>query len=169
MRKLKEITPYDIENTMKLIGKDWMLITASDGKKVNTMTASWGNMGVLWGKNVCTVYIRPQRYTYEFVEKSDRLSLSFFDDSYRDALKVCGTVSGRDCDKLERTGLTAATVDSVPIISQARLVIICKKLYADDIKPEKFLSDEPLSNYKQNDFHRFYICEIEKVLVAQEA
>ncbi|MBO5416312.1 MAG: flavin reductase family protein [Clostridia bacterium] len=169
MRKLKEITPYEIENAMKLIGKDWMLITASDGRKVNTMTASWGNMGVLWGKNVCTVYIRPQRYTYEFVECSDHLSLSFFDESYRDALKVCGTVSGRDCDKLARTGLTAATVDSVPIISQARLTIICKKLYADDIRPEKFLCDEPLSNYKQNDFHRFYICEIEKVLVAEES
>ncbi len=168
MRKLREITPYEIENAMKLIGKDWMLITASDGKRVNTMTASWGNMGVLWGKNVCTVYIRPQRYTFGLVESSERFSLSFFDEKYRDALKICGTLSGRDCDKFQSAGLSPSSLDGVPIVNGARLIVICKKLYADDIKRENFLVSEPLSNYKANDFHRFYICEIEKVLVAEE-
>ena len=164
MNRFKEITPYEVENAMKLIGKDWMLITASNGEKINTMTASWGNMGVLWNKNVCTVYIRPQRYTYEFVEGSDKISLSFFDDKYKDELKYCGTKSGRDCDKLTDTGLTSAIVDGVPIICEAKLVIICKKLYADDIKRDKFIVESPLSNYVDGDFHRFYICEIEKVL-----
>ena len=168
MRKLREITPYEIENVMKLIGKDWMLITASDGESINTMTASWGNMGVLWGKNVCTVYIRPQRYTYGFVERAERFSLSFFGEEYRDALKLCGTLSGRDCDKFERTGLVPSVLDGVPMIEQARLVVICRKLYADDIKKDKFICTEPLSNYKADDFHRFYICEIEKVLVTEQ-
>ena len=168
MRRLREITPYEMENAMKLIGKDWMLITASDEKKVNAMTASWGNMGVIWGKPVCTVYIRPQRYTYSLIEESERFSLSFLDEKYRDALKLCGTLSGRDCDKLERAGLASTMLDGVPTIAQSRLVIICKKLYADDIRPDKFICDEPLANYKANDFHRFYICEIEKVLIAEE-
>ncbi|MBQ8140384.1 MAG: flavin reductase [Clostridia bacterium] len=168
MNNFKEITPYEIENAMKLIGKDWMLITAAKENNINTMTASWGDMGVLWGKNVCTVYIRPQRYTFEFVESSDRLSLSFFDEKYRGALKYCGTKSGRDCDKLADTGLTSTMIDGVPIINEAKLVLVCRKLYADDLKKDKFLVDEPLSNYKNDDFHRFYICEIEKVLTRIE-
>ena len=168
MRRLREITPYELENAMKLIGKDWMLITASDGNTVNTMTASWGSLGVLWGKNVCTVYIRPQRYTYGLVESADRFSLSFFGEEYRDALKICGTLSGRDCNKLERAGISCEYIDGVPAIAEARLTLVCKKLYSDDIKKDNFIVTEPLSNYKANDFHRFYICEIEKVLVAED-
>lgn len=164
MNRFVEITPYEIENAMKLIGKDWMLITAAKDDKINAMTASWGSMGVLWGKNVCTAYIRPQRYTYEFVEESEKLTLSFFDEKYRDALKYCGTKSGRDCDKLTDVGFTTAMVDGAPVICEAKLVIICRKLYADDIRKDKFIEDGPLSDYKGDDFHRFYICEIEKVL-----
>lgn len=165
MYSFKEIDPLELENAMKLIGSDWMLITAANNEKVNTMTASWGSLGVLWRKNVCTVYIRPQRYTYEFVENTDKLSLSFFDEKYRSALNFCGSHSGRDCDKFAETGLTPTNVNGTPIISEAKLVLLCKKLYADDIKRENFLSDEPLYTYEKNDFHRFYICEIEKVLL----
>ena len=164
MNRFVEISPLEIDNAMKLIGKDWMLITAAKEGKVNTMTASWGNMGVLWNKNVCIAYIRPQRYTYEFVENSDKLTLSFFDEKYREALKYCGTKSGRDCDKMADMELTTAMVDGAPIICEASLVIVCRKLYADDIRKENFTEDSPLVNYKNNDFHRFYICEIEKVL-----
>ena len=165
---LREISPYEIDNAMKLIGKDWMLISAEKDGAVNTMTASWGSMGVLWNKPVCTVFIRPQRYTYEFAESTDTLTLSFFDESYREALKFCGTKSGRDYDKLRECGLSYELCGRAPIINEARLVIVCKKLYADDLKEEKFLTPEPLSNYKAGDFHRFYICEIEKVLIRED-
>ena len=164
----REISVYDIENAMKLIGRDWMLVSAESGGKVNTMTASWGEMGVLWNKAVCTVFIRPQRYTYEFTEATDTLTLSFFDESYREALRFCGTKSGRDVDKFKETGLTYALVDGAPIINEARLVIRCKKLYADDLREECFFDKEPLVNYKANDFHRFYICEIEKVFMRED-
>ena len=164
MSNFIEITTSEIENVFKLIGKDWMLITASDGEKVNCMTASWGNMGVLWNNDVCTVFIRPQRYTYEFVEKSDTLSLSFFGEKYREALGFCGRVSGRDCDKIKEAGFTSALFEKTPIICEADMVLVCKKLYADDIKEECFVSDAPMSNYANKDFHRFYICKIEKVL-----
>ncbi len=164
----KEISPYDIENAMKLIGRDWMLVSAARDGKVNTMTASWGTMGVLWNRAVCTVFIRPQRYTYEFAEATDTLTLSFFDESYREALRFCGTKSGRDHDKFKETGLSYTLDDGAPIINEARLIIRCKKLYADDLKEGCFLDEEPLVNYKAKDFHRFYICEIEKVLMRED-
>ena len=164
----KEISPYDIENAMKLIGRDWMLVSAARDGKVNTMTASWGTMGVLWNRAVCTVFIRPQRYTYEFAEVTDTLTLSFFDESYREALRFCGTKSGRDYDKFKETGLSYTLDDGAPIINEARLIIRCKKLYADDLKEGCFLDEEPLVNYKAKDFHRFYICEMEKVLMRED-
>ena len=86
MKGFREILPNELENSIKLIGGDWMLITAADGEKVNTMTASWGCLGVLWNKNVCVAYVRPQRYTYEFIEKASTMSFSFFEEKYRDAL-----------------------------------------------------------------------------------
>ena len=127
MSNFKEISTNEIENVFKLIGKDWMLITAAKGDAVNSMTASWGNMGVLWQHDVCTVFIRPQRYTYEFVEASDTLSLSFFDEKYRNALKICGSESGRDCNKLAKAGLSHELIDGTPVISEAKMVIVCKK------------------------------------------
>ena len=164
MREFNEISPQEIENAIKLIGTDWMLITASDGEKVNTMTASWGCLGVLWNKNVCIAFIRPQRYTYEFAEKASHMSFSFFTEEYREALRFCGTKSGRDFDKFSETGLSVSYDGDVPIIDQAKLVLVCKKLYSDDLKKENFIIPELLKNYEKKDFHRFYICEIEKVL-----
>ena len=101
MKGFVEIEASNLENAIKLIGTDWMLITAADKEKVNTMTASWGCLGVLWNKNVCVAFVRPQRYTYEFIEKADTVSFSFFDEEYRDALRYCGSHSGRGFDKFK--------------------------------------------------------------------
>lgn len=168
MNNWKEISPLSLgENIIKLIGQDWMLIGAGNEEKMNFMTASWGAMGVCWGKNVCMVLIRPQRYTYEFAEKFDKISLSFFDQQYRDALTFCGKNSGRDVDKLQKTGLSACIDGDVPFINEARLVLECRKLYADDLREDSFIDKEMLAHYKNLDFHRFYICEIEKVLIKE--
>ena len=167
MKGFREIAPSELENAIKLIGGDWMLITASDGEKVNTMTASWGCLGVLWNKNVCVAFVRPQRYTYEFTEKADTLSFSFFDEEYRDALRFCGSHSGRNFDKFKETGLSYEFDDETPVIKEARIILECKKLYADDLKKDKFIVPEPLVNYKNDDYHRFYICEIEKALIKE--
>ena len=95
IREFREISPLELGNAMKLIGKDWMLITALDEKngRVNAMTASWGCMGVLWNKNICVCFIRPQRHTYGLVEQNERLSLAFLGEEYREALKLCGAPS----------------------------------------------------------------------------
>ncbi|HHW31924.1 MAG TPA: flavin reductase family protein [Clostridiaceae bacterium] len=159
--KPEEIT----ENTFKLIGKDWMLITAGTYDKFNMMTASWGGLGVLWSKNVCFCFIRPQRYTYDFVEKSDTFTLSFFGNEYREALNICGTKSGREIDKVQATGLTPFE-DLPGMISfrEASLIVECKKIYYQDIKPENFLQPDIQEFYKLKDYHRMYIGEIIRCL-----
>ena len=154
-----EFNPFD------KISKQWMLITAGDSMKSNTMTASWGSLGELWGSYVSTVHIRPQRYTLEFVEKQDFYSVCFFDEEYRSALTVCGKVSGRDCDKDQEAGLTPVFDQAAPYYQEARLVLICRKLYKQDMKPECFLDRRILDkHYTAGDVHRTFIGEIVKVL-----
>ena len=129
MFNFKEISPNEIrDNPFKLIGKDWMLVTAGDKSKFNTMTASWGGVGILWNKPVAFTFIRPQRYTFEFTEQGEYYTLSFFDEEYRKALNFCGTKSGRDYDKVKETGLTPVFSEDAPYFGEAKLVLVCKKL-----------------------------------------
>lgn len=160
--KFKKINPEEInDNVFKLVGKDWMLITAKNGEKFNTMTASWGGLGILWGKQIAFCVIRPQRYTYEFVEKSDTYTLAFFDNQYRKALNICGSKSGRDTDKVAEAGLTPVELSPEAVgFDEARLVIECKKLYFQDLEPENFLDPDINKNYPNKDYHRMYIGEI---------
>lgn len=148
-------------NPFKMIGKDWMLVTAGDENGWNTMTASWGGMGVMWGKNVAITVIRPQRYTKEFIDGSDLFTLSFFGDEYRQALAYCGKYSGRDVDKAKETGLTPAFADGTTAFEQAETVLVCKKLFAQQITPESFVDaacDEQW--YPNKDYHVAYVGEI---------
>jgi flavin reductase (DIM6/NTAB) family NADH-FMN oxidoreductase RutF len=162
----KTIKPEELNgNVFNMIGHDWMLITASDGKSTNTMTASWGGMGVLWNKPVAFCFIRPQRHTFSLTEGAERFSLSFFTEDYRQALRLCGTKSGRDTDKFAEAGLTPAYCNGVPFVAEARLVLICRKLYADMLKKEAFTDTALLSNYKEDDFHRMYVMEIEQAYI----
>ena len=115
-------------NPFTKIGKEWLLITAGDEKKHNTMTASWGGVGVLWGKNVVTTYIRPQRYTKEFVDAQDVFTITFFGENCREALALCGKVSGRDGDKIKEAGLTPYFVDGTTAFEEAEMIFVCRKL-----------------------------------------
>ena len=166
---VRSIAPTDLpDNFFSRIGEDWMLITAENPLgEANTMTASWGCAGILWNKPVAVCFIRPQRYTYGIVEDADTLSLSFFPaGAHRDALRYCGTQSGRDGDKFAATGLTLAHAENgTPYVSEANLVLVCRKLYADDLKKGCFIDPAMLKHYPADDFHRFYISEITEVLV----
>ncbi|MBE6948383.1 MAG: flavin reductase family protein [Ruminococcaceae bacterium] len=153
-------------NPFEYIGKKWMLITAGDGESFNTMTASWGTMGVLWNKPVTQCFIRPGRYTYEFIEKDDCYTLCFFGEEYRKALSFCGANSGRDVDKVRETGLTPAVHESGAVyFEEAELVLICRKLYHEDIDPNNFKTGEIEKNYPQKDYHRMYTGEIIEALL----
>ncbi|MBQ8357859.1 MAG: flavin reductase family protein [Clostridia bacterium] len=172
MKDFRAISPEEIENVFHLVGKDWMLITAAgkdkNGKEtVNTMTASWGGMGVLWNKPVAFCFIRPQRYTHTLTEQSERFSLSFFTEEYRGALRLCGTKSGADTDKFAAAGLTPATENGTPYVKEARMVLLCRKLYRDTLKKDAFLDPTLLDNYKDGDFHTVYVAEIEQALVRE--
>ena len=128
------------------------------------MTASWGGTGILWGKPVAFCFIRPQRYTYTFTEAGNHLTLSFFHGKKRDALKLCGSRSGRDCDKITLAGLTPVIEQPYVWFAEAETVLKCTKLYADDIKEACFVDRSLLSNYENKDFHKMYICEIKDVM-----
>lgn len=166
MKNFEQISPLDLnESAFRMIGKEWMLITAGDMESWNTMTASWGGMGELWFKPVVFTFIRPQRYTREFVEKKPTFTLSFFDPNYRQALSFCGANSGRDCDKAAETGLTPfATQENSVAFEEARLVLECRKMYFQDLKPEQFLVPEIEANYPNKDYHRMYVGEVLRVL-----
>ena len=155
------------ENPFKLIGSDWMLITAKKGDKTNMMTASWGGAGILWNKPVATIYVRPQRYTKEFIDNEEYFSLCVLPEEYRQILNYCGTKSGRDEDKILASKLTVVESEKAPIFKESRLVLICKKLYAQDLTEESFIDKSLVEkNYQAKDFHTMYIAEIEKVLIA---
>ena len=144
-----------------------MLVTAGDASRCNTMTASWGGAGVLWNKNAAFVFIRPQRYTKEFVDSNPRLTLSFLPERYRKALAYCGTRSGRDEDKIKNAGLSVwVTPGGTPAIAEAEVVLECRKMYADPLKAESFMESGILKEfYPDDDLHDMYICEIEKAYV----
>ena len=153
------------QNVFSLIGDQWMLITAGTKDQCNTMTASWGGLGVLWGKPVATVYIRPQRYTLEFVEREDTFTVCFYREEYGKALALCGSKSGRDMDKVKECGFTVATAEGAPHFEEADLVLVCKKSYWQDMDPTHFLDGEIDSKwYPEKDYHRIFIGEILEVL-----
>lgn len=156
------------EDIISIIGKEWMLITAGDFQHFNTMTASWGGVGFLWGKPVAFVFIRPERYTHDFVEQNDRLTLTFFDEADKDILNFCGTKSGRDYDKVKETGLRpVATPGGNVSFEQARLTIEGRKLYKTRLTADGFIDKAALERWYHDKpgggLHDVYVVEIENV------
>ena len=162
----KEINIRELkDNFVKMISNDWALLTAGTKDDFNTMTVSWGGIGELWNKDVCFVFVRPQRYTYEFMEKNDYFSLSFFGGDYKKELGICGSKSGRDIDKIAETGFTPVDFDNAVGFEQAKVNVVLKKLAYQDMKPDGFIDESIMKNYAANDFHRVYVGEIVKVVV----
>jgi flavin reductase (DIM6/NTAB) family NADH-FMN oxidoreductase RutF len=159
--QLKNVEQLEV-NPFTLIGNDWYLFTAGSINNFNTMTASWGTLGILWGKPVVTCYIRPTRYTFGFIKNSEVFTLSFLKDNNRKILNYCGSKSGRDIDKIAETGLKPVILNNNGIsFEQARLIIECRKIYRDDLKPELIIPDDIDSKIYQNkDYHRIYYGEI---------
>lgn len=165
---LKEISAKELkDNFIKMINDDWALLTSGDIESFNTMTVSWGGIGELWNKDVGFVFVRPQRYTYQFMEKNDRFTLSFFGGEYKKELGVCGSRSGRDTDKIAATGFLPADFGKCVGFKQAKVTVVMKKIAYQDIDPKGFLDESIMDAYKAADFHRVYVGEIEKVLIEE--
>jgi len=155
------------DNAFKTIAKDWMLVTAGTLDAFNTMTANWGGWGYLWNRNVTFTFVRPQRHTFAFTEAASHFTLSFFDEAHRAALDFCGNNSGRDVDKIAATGLTpVADATGAIYFDQARLVLVCRKLYAQFMTADSFVDQGIVGQmYAKNDFHRLYVGEIVRCLI----
>ena len=159
----QKIKPEEIvRNPFTLLNKDWALLTGGTPEKCNPMTISWGGVGILWNKPVATVYVRPQRYTYAFMENCETFTLSFFKEGEgREALLYCGKESGRDGDKVKACGLTVVDLEGGAGFEEADLILVCKTKYKDDLKEENFLDPAICdANYPKKDYHRMYIAEI---------
>lgn len=122
------------DNVIQLIGKEWMLVTAGTKNSYNTMTASWGGIGYIWERPSTFIFIRDTRYTYQFLQREESFTLSFFDEKYRNALRICGTRSGRDTNKIEEAGLSPLeTPSGLMSFGEARMIIECKKMFVQEL------------------------------------
>ena len=160
--------PYPIDliefDPFTKIGNDWMLITAKHDDKINAMTASWGGVGVLWGKNTTFIFV-DSRYTKELIDESDYFSLTFFDNSYKSAMKYFGMVSGRKEDKIKTANMNVNYYEEIPFIDEGNFVICCRKMSATPILPEQFLDHEIEEKwYADGDLHTMYVGEILQIL-----
>ncbi len=167
LANFKSINPEELsDNIFKLIAKDWTLISAGGLDSYNMMTANWAGAGFLWRKNVCFLFIRKSRYTYEFTEREDFLSLNFFEEKYRDILTVCGRKSGRDIDKMNDVALTPIELQNDCVaFDEARLILNCKKICTADMDTFNYIDKSILENYADGDFHKLYICEITEAFI----
>ena len=171
--RMKELgfAPVDVKaldlNPFTAIGDRWMLITAGDEASSNTMTASWGFMGIMWGKPAVTVAIRQSRHTKTFVDDNDTFTISFYPDSMKKALGFCGSKSGRDYEtngKAKAAGLTALSVDGTTAYEEAEMIFVCRKMFAAKLGEEDFIDKSIIgSMYGDKDWHTAYIAEITAV------
>lgn len=146
------------QNPFTAIGKDWFLLTAGTMEKgFNFMTASWGQMGILWNQPSVTCYVRNSRHTFGFMEQQDTFTLSFFGEQQRKALQFCGAHSGRDCDKAAETGLTPISVDGGVSFAEAKTILVCRKEFAADMPVDQLSQEIADRFYNPVDMHRLYI------------
>lgn len=166
MHSFQEVGFAQMEvNPFKLIGQDWMLVTAGNEEKANTMTASWGGVGVMWGRNVAYIFIRDSRFTKEFIDREGKFSLSFPEEKFRKEMKFLGAVSGRNEDKIKEAGVHIGYHKGVPYIDEGSMLLICRVMSKTPITKDQFI-DNSLDEiwYSDKDYHTMYIAEITDIL-----
>lgn len=151
------------------IDQEWAILTAGKKEKFNAMTISWGGLGTIWNKPVVTVYVKPIRYTYEFMESNEYFTISFYDKKYREDLAILGSKSGRDLNKVELTKLTPDFLKNTTSFKEAKLTIVCKKIYFQDLDINNIdINSIPRSEvdrfYKTEPAHRMYIGEVVDII-----
>lgn len=155
-------------NPFSSFKKDWALVSAGNEQNLNTMTVSWGGLGIIWQKPVSFIFIRPQRYTFEFLENNAYYSICFLGEKDRSILNICGTTSGRDTDKIKETGLVPIYDEKAPYFEQSCTTFICRKIHGQFIDPKGFMDKDINLQYKNQDYHKIFIGEIEKCLTRKD-
>lgn len=153
-----------MEKSFDLFNKGWALVTAGNMDRFNTMTISWGGLGTLWNRPVATVYVKPIRYTHDFLDSNEYFTVSFFDSEYRDDLAVLGTLSGKDGDKVAKTKLTAVAVGDAVSFKEAKLTLLCRKIYRQDMD-KSFMPDFAVEKYYTDEAeHTMYVGEVVEII-----
>ena len=166
----KEINPRDLFlNPITTLSEEWPLITAGTKESgFNTMTISWGHIGSIWGRPTFIAYVRPQRYTLEFMNSNDVFTVSVLPSNYKEALTYLGKVSGRNEDKVSKAGVTPVFDKDTTYFEEAKLVFICCKLYQAPILEEGFVDKDLMQQiYPQKDYHTMFVGEILSILVRE--
>lgn len=175
---MKEIKIDELKiNPCSLIGNEWMVISAGNEKEFNMMTASWGHIGSLWGQGLygrptTEIFVRASRYTDKFIDENECYTLSFFSKEYQKDLLYLGSHSGKNENKLLKTKLNVEFIDGLPCYKEAKLTIICKKIYKGKIEKEGFIDKQIIKNfyegnsiYNENSLHNVYVGEILKIFI----
>ena len=149
-----------ITKSFNIFDKEWALVTAGNLDNYNTMTISWGGLGTLWNSPVVTVYVKPIRHTHSFLDTNEYFTVSFFDEKYKKDLGVLGTLSGRDGDKVAKTSLTPVSVGDSISFKEAKLTLLCKKIYRQDLD-KSFMPDFAVEKYYTDEAeHTMYVGEV---------
>ena len=151
-------------DVFSVFDKKWALLTAGNKDKFNTMTVSWGGLGTIWGKSVATVYVRTSRYTHEFMDDNEYFTVSFYSEEYRNVLSVMGSKSGRDIDKMNKSGLTAKELPQSMTFDEAEVTFVCRKLFKQELKTENMLPEIASRFYSGDAAHDMYIGEIVEII-----
>lgn len=168
----KEIKPEALTwNPFERIGKGWLLVAAGDENASNFMTVSWGALGLWWGKDAATIYIRRSRFTKEFIDKAETFTISALGEAYKKEMGYAGSHSGREGNKWQATGLTPLSAGDTVGVAEADVILVCRKLLAQDLPAETFFDESAekrwYSGADEGNFHTMYIGAIEKVLVKE--
>jgi len=153
-KDLKNIDP------LKLFDESWALVTSGDINNHNSMTISWGELGTLWHRNVVTIFIKPCRYTFKYLQENEYFVVSFFDERYRSSLGVMGKLSGRNVNKDLEAKLTPKKYKNVTIYQEAKISLICKKIYFNQLDINNIPQEEIDRYYRLEEPHYIFIGEI---------
>lgn len=151
-------------DSFEIFDRQWALLTAGDEADFNTMTVSWGGLGTIWGKPVATVYVKPIRHTHSYMERNDYFTLSFFPERFKKALSLLGTLSGRDCDKVAKSGLTPLFVAHGVTFREAEVTLLCKKIYRQELDLSAVPQEAAERYYRTEPVHTMYLGEVLSIL-----
>lgn len=150
--------------SFEVFDQEWALVTAGTKDSCNAMTISWGGLGTLWGRPVATVYVKPVRYTWNFMKENDYFTVSFYDEQYRKALGVFGSKSGRDTDKVKATGFTPVYLENAVTFREAKTTLLCRKIYTQDLDIDAIPDFARERYYTEEAPHTMFIGEVIDIL-----
>ncbi|HPX32796.1 MAG TPA: flavin reductase family protein [Erysipelotrichaceae bacterium] len=154
----------ELINPFEKFYQHWALVTAGKKDHFNTMTVAWGSMGTVWSRPIVTIYIKPCRYTYNFLNENDYFTVSFYDEKYKKDMSILGTKSGKDTDKIALTSLTPVEVNGSMSFEEANCTIVLKKIYYQDMDINQMPSAVVNRYYTEELPHRMYIGEVVEII-----